>query len=61
MQSNVPLAIATILKVKLLIGTSHFSEMKRDIRMANYEKRGKQEAAYPSLLPVPHCLVTVIV
>ena len=43
-----------------LIGASHFSEMKRDIRMTNYEKRGKQEAAYPSLLPMPHCLVTVM-
>ena len=31
--------------------------------MANYEKQGKQEAAYPipiSLFPVPHCPVTVL-
>ena len=31
--------------------------------MANYEKQGKQEAAYPipmSLPPMPHCLVTVL-
>ena len=31
--------------------------------MANYEKQGKQEAAYPiplSLPPMPHCLVAVL-
>ena len=31
--------------------------------MANYEKQGKQEAAYPihiSLPSIPHCLVTVL-
>ena len=36
--------------------------MKRDIiGMANYEKQGKREAAYPIhiwLPPMPHCLVT---
>ena len=37
--------------------------MKGDIGMANYEKQGKQEAAYPIpiyLLPMPHCPVTVL-
>ena len=26
---------------------NHFFKMKKDIGMANYEKQGKQEAAYP--------------
>ena len=39
---------------------SDTSKMKRDIRMANYEKQEKQEGAHPiplTLPPMPHCLV----
>ena len=43
----------TMSRIRICV-KNHFSKMKMDIGMANYEKQGKQETAYP--IPISYIL-----